>query len=109
MGEAGGIVMEGRDIGTVVFPDAELKVFLSASSRVRGERRWREMKARGQEAELDAVIVEVQQRDLQDSTREIAPLRPAADAVVLDCSQMDIEQVLGTLVRLVESRQTSPR
>jgi len=101
MGRAGGVVMEGRDIGTVVFPDAGLKVFLSASAEVRGRRRWLQMKERGQDADLAKVIEEVERRDLQDRTRTEAPLRPAEDAVILDTSEMDLAQVLAALGALV--------
>ena len=101
MGRAGNVVMEGRDIGTVVFPDAGLKVFLSASAAVRGKRRWLQMKERGQDGDLAAVIEEVERRDQQDRSRAIAPLRPAEDAVILDTSEMDLEQVLAALAELV--------
>ena len=104
MGSGGGIVMEGRDIGTVVFPEAELKVFLSASSRVRGKRRWAQLKEQGGDRELESVISEVRQRDLKDSTRGISPLRPAADAVVFDSSQLGIDRVLRSILRMVEAR-----
>jgi cytidylate kinase len=105
MGRDGGVVMEGRDIGTVVFPDAGLKVFLSASAEVRGRRRWLQMKERGQVTELAEVIAEVEQRDHQDMNREIAPLRPAKDAVILDTSDMPIEEVLAELETLVATRR----
>lgn len=102
----GGVVMEGRDIGTVVFPDAELKVFLTASARVRGERRWKQMKTRGDDSlSLDEVIAEIERRDHQDSTREIAPLRPAEDSVVLDTSKLAIGRVRKALLRLARARQ----
>jgi len=104
MGARGGVVMEGRDIGTVVFPSADLKVFLSASAEVRGRRRWEQMKERGQQAELNQVIAEIEARDLQDSTRAIAPLRPAADAVVIDTSSLDIGAVRAVLLELVQER-----
>ena len=104
MGRSGGVVMEGRDIGTVVFPDAGLKVFLSASAEVRGRRRWLQMRERGQEADLATVIEEVERRDLQDRTRKEAPLRPAEDAVILDTSEMNLEQVLAALGLLVSER-----
>jgi len=105
MGRAGGVVMEGRDIGTVVFPDAGLKVFLSASAEVRGRRRWLQMKERGQSTELAEVIAEVERRDHQDMNRAIAPLRPAKDAVILDTSGMPLEEVLVELKTLVSARQ----
>jgi cytidylate kinase len=104
MAEGGGVVMEGRDIGTVVAPHAELKVFLTASARVRGRRRYKQMIAKGLDADLEEVIADIQARDLQDTTREIAPLRPAEDAIVLDSSQLGIERVRTTILRLVFPR-----
>lgn len=104
MGSVGGVVMEGRDIGTVVFPDAGLKVFLTASSRVRGERRWRQLRESGLDRDLGEIIAEVEERDLQDSTRPVSPLRPDHDSVVLDTSKLGIDRVLRTLVRLVHAR-----
>ena len=97
--------MEGRDIGTVVFPGAELKVFLSASAEVRGRRRWLQMSERGQDADLAEVIAEVERRDHQDRNRDVAPLRPAKDAVILDTSEMSLDEVLAKLATLVESRR----
>jgi len=105
MGRNGGVVMEGRDIGTVVFPDAGLKVFLSASAEVRGRRRWLQMKERGQSTELAEVVAEVERRDHQDMNRDIAPLRPAKDAVILDTSDMSLEEVLAELKMLASARQ----
>ena len=104
MGSVGGVVMEGRDIGTVVFPAAELKVFLTASNRERGHRRWAELRERGEAVELEQVISDVEARDLADSTRIHSPLRPAPDSVVIDTSQMDIERVRHTLQRLARAR-----
>ena len=104
MGQQGGVVMEGRDIGTVVFPDADLKIFLSASAQVRGLRRLEQMRERGQQAELADVIAEIEARDHQDSTRAIAPLRPAEDAIQVDTSSMDIGSVRSALLSLVRQR-----
>lgn len=102
----GGVVMEGRDIGTVVFPDAELKVFLTASARVRGERRWKQLRDKGDvSTTLESVIADIERRDHQDSTRAVAPLRPAADSVVLDTSKMDIPRVKRAVLRLAHARQ----
>lgn len=92
MGEAKGVVMDGRDIGTVVYPDAELKVFVTASDKVRAQRRLDELKAKGSNATFDEVLKNVQERDYIDSHREISPLRQADDAIVLDNSQMTIEE-----------------
>jgi cytidylate kinase len=109
MARGGGGVMEGRDIGTVVFPDAELKVFLTASARVRGERRWKQMREGGDHSRsLEEVIAEIERRDHQDSTRTVAPLRPAEDSVVLDTSALPIGRVRQALLRLAHARQEDP-
>lgn len=92
MGEAKGVIMDGRDIGTVVFPDAELKVFVTASADVRAKRRYDELKAKGEECSLDEIRANVIERDRIDSTRAISPLRQAEDAVVLDNSNMTIAE-----------------
>lgn len=105
-GRAGGIVAEGRDIGTVVFPDAEAKFFLTASIAVRAERRYRELLARGLAAELDVIAAEVTERDRRDMEREVAPLRRAPDAVVIDSSALTVDAVvaqIATRVREVEA------
>lgn len=92
MGRDKGIVMDGRDIGTVVFPDAELKIFVTASAEVRAQRRYDELKAKGQEVDYDDILKNVQERDYIDSHREVAPLRQADDAVLLDNSNMTIAE-----------------
>lgn len=92
MGEAKGIVMDGRDIGTVVFPDAELKIFVTATPEVRAQRRVDELKAKGEQASFDEVLENVKTRDHIDSTRKESPLRQADDALVLDNSQMTIAE-----------------
>ena len=92
MGEAGGIVMDGRDIGTVVFPNAELKVFVTASPEVRAQRRYDELKGKGMEADYDDILKNVQERDYIDSHREVSPLRQADDALLLDNSNMTIPE-----------------
>lgn len=109
-GEAGGVVLEGRDIGTVVFPDAEVKFFLTASDEVRARRRFEELRKRGLDVSFEATLEEVRVRDRQDSERPIAPLRKADDAVLVDSSGRAIEDVLGELVRHVEAamRATGP-
>ncbi len=104
MGAEGGVVMEGRDIGTVVFPQAELKVFLTASTRERGHRRWAELRGHGDAVELEDIIRQIEDRDLADSTRPVSPLRPAEDCVVLDTSQMGIDRVHHALLRLAHAR-----
>ena len=97
----GRIVMVGRDIGTVVLPDAPLKIYLDASDQERARRRWQEEQARGGVRPYDAVLAEVRRRDEIDSTRQVAPLRPADDAVLLDSTHMTIEQVVEQVLRLM--------
>ena len=92
MGEQKGIVMDGRDIGTVVFPHAELKIFVTASAEVRAQRRYNELKAKGQDVEFDEILKNVQERDYIDSHRDVAPLRQADDALVLDNSHLTMEE-----------------
>ena len=95
--ERGGAVVEGRDIGTVVLPDAELKVFLSADPEERARRRARQT---GREGELDRIREAISRRDRQDSEREVSPLRPAPDAVVLDTTTLDLEEVVSRVLEL---------
>lgn len=103
MGRDKGVVMDGRDIGTVVFPDAELKVFVTASAAVRAQRRYDELKAKGMEADYADILKNVEERDYIDSHREVSPLRPADDAILLDNSDMTIEeQKLWLLERFKE-------
>lgn len=92
MGAEKGVVMDGRDIGTVVFPDAELKVFVTASARVRAQRRYDELLGKGEAADFDEILRNVEERDYIDSHREVSPLRQADDAIVLDNSEMTIPQ-----------------
>ena len=99
---SGQVVMVGRDIGTVVLPDADLKLYLDASVEERARRRWREVRARGEKADYDAVLRSMRRRDRIDSNRAASPLRVAADAVVLDTTDMSIEAVIAETERLVE-------
>lgn len=92
MGKAKGIVMDGRDIGTTVFPDAELKIFVTASPEIRAQRRYDELKGKGQEANFDDILENVKQRDYIDQHREVSPLRKADDALLLDNSHMTIAE-----------------
>lgn len=92
MGKAKGIVMDGRDIGTTVFPEAEMKIFVTASAEVRAKRRYDEIIARGDKADFQEILDNVQQRDHIDQTREISPLRKAEDAILLDNSSMTLEE-----------------
>ncbi len=102
MGEAKGVIMDGRDIGTVVFPDAELKVFVTASAEIRAQRRYDELKAKGEACDYDEILQNVLERDRLDSTREISPLRKADDAIVLDNSHMTIEEQKEWLLERVK-------
>ena len=99
MGEEGGIVMDGRDIGTVVFPHAELKVFVTASAEARARRRYDELLGKGQEASYDEILRNVQERDYIDSHRAVAPLRQADDALLLDNSDLTREEQSQWLLR----------
>ena len=99
-----GAILEGRDIGTVVFPDAHLKFFLKAQADVRARRRYEELFQKGVDSSLEAVLADQTQRDKADSEREVAPLRAADDAVVLDSSQMPLSEVVQTIERRVRER-----
>ena len=100
----GGVVMAGRDIGTVVFPEAPLKVFLDASPEVRAKRRCQELQDRGEEADYEEILAGVRHRDEIDSTRATAPLKIADDAVVIDTDHLTIEQVVDEIARLARER-----
>ena len=104
MGESGGVLMDGRDIGTVVFPNAQLKIFLTASVEERAMRRYKELVAKGQEVDLAQLKEDIASRDKQDSERAISPLRQAEDALLLDTSDMNIEQVTTKILELVEEK-----
>ena len=106
MGKQKGIVMDGRDIGTVVFPDAELKVFVTASPEVRAKRRWDELKAKGDDIAYEDVYQNVTTRDKIDSSRKESPLQQAEDAIILDNSNMTIEQQRQWLLAQYEQRVT---
>lgn len=95
--QAPGLVADGRDMGTVVFPDAQLKVFLTASPEIRAERRYRQLLEKGETASLAGLLGEINARDERDMNRSIAPLRPADDAILIDSSHMSIENVLETV------------
>lgn len=103
-GEQGGVVMEGRDIGSVVFPDAQLKIFLTASPETRAERRWREHQQKGDAIDLQRTLEEIHERDRRDQGRATSPLVRAADAVVVDSSAMDPEEVARLVVMLAQNQ-----
>ncbi len=98
------VVMDGRDIGTVVLPRADVKIFLTASAEVRAERRFRELTAKGEKASYDKVLAEIKQRDYQDTHRQIAPLKMARDSVKLDSSNMTVDEVLAEMKRIIGQR-----
>ena len=102
MGREGGIIMDGRDIGTTVFPNAELKIFVTASPEVRARRRYDELTAKGETCNLDEILKNVEERDYIDSHREVSPLRKADDALLLDNSHMTIEEQNEWLMQRVE-------
>jgi len=94
-------VMDGRDIGTVILPNADLKIFLTASAEERARRRVNELSEKGIEADFETVVAEIKQRDKNDTTRQIAPLKPADDAHILDCTDMNLEQVVSAVSELI--------
>ena len=96
-----GLVADGRDMGTVVFKDAKLKIYLTASTEVRAKRRYLELQNRGQEVNMPALIADIEQRDLKDSSRELSPLLPADDAHIIDSSKMSLEDVIRFTKNLV--------
>jgi cytidylate kinase len=100
-GESGGVVLEGRDIGTVVFPDAEVKFFLTASPEIRAQRRYDELLLRGQRVDYAATLAEVKQRDENDTNRPIAPLRRADDAIFVDSSDRPVDEIVAEMARRV--------
>ncbi len=106
-GQGGGVVMEGRDIGTVVFPNAELKIFLDASPETRALRRWLEHQEKGETLTREAVLIEVQERDKRDRERKVSPLVKAQDAVLIDNTAMGIEETARLIVFLAQERQTN--
>jgi len=99
--QAPGLVADGRDMGTVIFPDAKLKIFLTASARVRAERRYKQLKEKGESVNLARLFREIQARDLRDQSRSVAPLRPAEDAVIIDSTELSIEEVFSKIVSLI--------
>lgn len=104
MGKNGGIVMDGRDIGTTVFPNAELKIFVTASPQVRAQRRYAELLAKGQQTTKEEVLKNLEERDFVDSHREVSPLRQAEDAVVIDNTNLSPSEQLAMLLALYQER-----
>jgi cytidylate kinase len=104
-GQGGGVVMEGRDIGTVVFPSAELKIFLEAAPAARAQRRWLEHQEKGDHVSAEGVLIEVRERDKRDRERKVSPLVRAADAVLIDNTAMGIEETARLIVMLAQERK----
>lgn len=104
MAETSNVIMDGRDIGTVVLPNAEVKIFLTASSRVRAERRYKELVEKGEVCNLDDIEKDIIARDEQDMNRDIAPLKQAEDAVLVDSSYMTIDEVVETIQKIAKDR-----
>jgi cytidylate kinase len=100
--QEGGAVLDGRDIGTVIAPDADVKLFVTASPEVRAERRMKELQARGMHAHYADVLADIRARDERDSTRDVAPLKPAQDAMILDTSALDVDGAIAEAIRLAE-------
>ena len=98
------VIMDGRDIGTVVLPDAQVKIFLSADSRVRAQRRWLELQAKGDNTPFEEVLADIEKRDWQDINRKEAPLRQAEDAILLDTSDLDLEQAVQAVLDLIDRK-----
>jgi len=96
-----GLVADGRDMGTVIFPDAQIKIFLTASAEIRAKRRYKQLKDKGESVNLTRLFREIKARDLRDQSRSIAPLRPAEDAVIIDSSDLSIEEVFEKVVSLI--------
>ena len=103
---SGGAVLDGRDIGTVICPDAEAKLFVTASAEVRAERRWKELVEKGHSTSLDEVLADVRARDARDMNRAEAPLKPAADAVIIDTSTLSIEEAVAAAIAAIEDKRT---
>lgn len=105
--QPGGAVLDGRDIGTVIAPQAEVKLFVTASPQVRASRRLKELEQRGMKASYEDVLADIHARDQRDSEREVAPLRPAADAILLDTSALSADEAIAEAVRVTKDRLTS--
>ena len=102
--QEGGAVLDGRDIGTVIAPDADVKLFVTATAEVRAQRRVRELLERGMPGHYDDVLLDIRARDERDTTRDIAPLKQAEDADLLDTSDLNVEQSVAEAIRLVDAR-----
>jgi cytidylate kinase len=101
--QEGGAILDGRDIGTVIVPDAAAKLFVTATPEVRADRRWKQLTGQGETVSYDEVLADIRRRDARDGGRDVAPMKPAPDAVLLDTSQMTIEQAADAARRIVEA------
>lgn len=102
-----GLVADGRDMGTTVFPDAELKIYLTASAKIRAERRYKQLKEKGIDVSLSALVKDITERDERDANRSVSPLKPATDAVLVDTSKLSIEEVMALVMDLVKRTNIS--
>ncbi len=109
MGSKGGVVMDGRDIGTVVFPEAQIKIFMTADAHIRAERRYQELTAKGERVSLEEIETNIRQRDLLDESREISPLKRADDALLLDNSHMSVEEQMEWFLEIFNKVQGSSK
>lgn len=107
--QPGGALLDGRDIGTVIAPDADVKLFITASANVRAERRYREMKSRRVNVEFETILADIQARDIRDVGRTTAPLKPAVDAIEIDTSNMSVETAIQSAVTAVDSKVAASR
>lgn len=101
--QASGLIADGRDMGTVVFPDAKVKIFLTASAEERGQRRFKQLQEKGIQADLPAIIEDIRERDERDSNRAVAPLKPADDALIIDSTHLTVEQVCQQVLNKIRS------
>lgn len=103
--QPGGAILDGRDIGTVICPDAEVKLFVTADAETRARRRWEELRAKGETLSFETMLEQTRERDARDAERTDAPMKPADDATLLDTSSLSIDAAVATAIRLVEKRQ----
>ncbi len=108
LAQTNNVIMDGRDIGTVILPDAQVKIFLTAEDTVRAKRRMLELEQKGEHVALEEILEQIRKRDLADSTRKIAPLKPAPDAVTLDCTALDFEQSVAAVKRIIAEKLATP-
>ena len=104
MAKNSSILMDGRDIGTVILPDAPVKIFLTASAQSRAERRYKELIEKGQQVTMDGILHDINERDRQDMTRAVAPLKQADDAVLLDTSSLTLEESIAAVLRIIREK-----